>query len=98
MHPSRLEPRGCVFNNGLSKTILTRHDHSHDYKFIGLNYSFTLNGDQLLDAQNVGNEIRFLNHAPAEVENVEVKCMSNVVPLCWYARLKVLLFSTTRER
>lgn len=41
-----------------------------EYNYNGLNYMFRHNFDQALDAQHVGNETRFVNHAVGKKANV----------------------------
>lgn len=44
--------------------------YSLEHEYSGLNYSFTHNKEQFIDAQNAGNETRYINHAESDKANV----------------------------
>jgi len=61
------------------------HDH------IGLNYAFTLNSEQALDAASVGNETRCFNHVPKRKENISpsVKWVNGEHRIAFYSSRKI---------
>ena len=50
--------------------MIKRPAYSFEHEYSGLNYSFTHNKEQFIDAQNAGNETRYINHAESDKANV----------------------------
>lgn len=51
-------------------------DYSQLHNHCGLNYAFTLNEGQVLDAATVGNETRCINHSTGPIMNIEAQGQS----------------------
>ncbi|KAI0919132.1 hypothetical protein AcV5_002126 [Taiwanofungus camphoratus] len=49
------------------------YDNSQLHNHCGLNYAFTLNEGQVLDAATVGNETRCINHSTGPIMNIEAQ-------------------------